>query len=227
LRNNPIRFDGGRSFDIDGAVVSYVWDFGGRLHRERSGGFTLVHSAWNVHAEIDSGDDKGATGTDVATISIGPFPSTERVSVSSAGVEANEDSGGTVVSGDVTREISISADGRFVAFTSRASNLVPNDTNDSLDVFVRDRQSGYYRTGQCRWRWAQGNFASFQPSISADGRYIAFSSYSTTFVAPNSPIATGHVQAPQVTCMIGRPALRSSLCLEHRSASPFVVHRCP
>src|SRR4051812_31139080 len=57
---------------------------------------------------------------------------TELVSVSSTGEQANgrSDSG------------SISPDGRFVAFTSSASNLVPGDTNGAHDIFVRDRQTG-------------------------------------------------------------------------------------
>src|SRR4051812_7211882 len=58
---------------------------------------------------------------------------TERVSVSSAGVGGNANSG-------VGRPAA-SADGRFVAFVSRASNLVPGDTNARQDVFVRDRRT--------------------------------------------------------------------------------------
>ena len=57
---------------------------------------------------------------------------TERVSVNSAGQQAN----GTSVSP------AISADGRFVAFVSMASNLVAGDTNDLPDTFVHDRQTG-------------------------------------------------------------------------------------
>jgi hypothetical protein len=57
---------------------------------------------------------------------------TERVSVGSAGEEANDGSG-------QPSETSISADGRFVAFASRASNLVAGDTNDLQDAFVRQR----------------------------------------------------------------------------------------
>jgi len=57
---------------------------------------------------------------------------TERVSVSNSGIQANSDS----------RSPAISADGRFVAFESWASNLVAGDTNGKLDVFVRDRATG-------------------------------------------------------------------------------------
>src|SRR6185436_8751606 len=61
---------------------------------------------------------------------------TERVSVSSSGAQ------GTSSSAFFVRSTSISADGRFVAFDSYASNFVASDTSLSLDVFVRDRQSG-------------------------------------------------------------------------------------
>src|SRR5436190_13803833 len=57
---------------------------------------------------------------------------TERVSVDSAGNEGNGHS----------LNAAISADGRFVAFRSVASNLVPGDTNRQEDVFVHDRQTG-------------------------------------------------------------------------------------
>src|SRR5207237_7007630 len=57
---------------------------------------------------------------------------TERVSEDSAGGQANF--------GSISP--AISADGRFVAFASLASNLVAGDTNDDFDVFVRDRETG-------------------------------------------------------------------------------------
>ena len=68
---------------------------------------------------------------------------------------------------------SISADGRFVAFTSYAPNLVPGDTNGDFDVFVHDRQTG--RTTQVSVDMAGGDH-SISPSISADGRFVAFAS---------------------------------------------------
>src|SRR5438309_1923695 len=64
----------------------------------------------------------------------------ERVSVSSAGDQGNDSSGG--VSAASAQSVRLSADGRYVAFTSAASNLVPGDTNGVSDVFVRDRVTG-------------------------------------------------------------------------------------
>jgi Tol biopolymer transport system component len=94
---------------------------------------------------------------------------TERVSVSGSEVPANRVSG----------EPELSGDGRFVAFVSSASNLVPGDTNGQ-EVFVRDR---LYRTTERVAVDAAGNQAtraSAHPAISADGRFVAFDS-----IAPN------------------------------------------
>ena len=69
---------------------------------------------------------------------------------------------------------SISADGRYVAFTSNASNLVAGDTNGASDVFVRDLQTGAITRVSTDAGGAQGNDHSYSPAISADGRYVAF-----------------------------------------------------
>src|SRR5215208_5655648 len=89
---------------------------------------------------------------------------TERVSVSSNGKQGNFYSLGPA----------ISADGRFVAFASDASNLVPDDTNNAIDVFVRDRQTGKTRRVSVSSGGAQGNNTSFNQVISSDGRFVAF-----------------------------------------------------
>ena len=68
----------------------------------------------------------------------------------------------------------MSADGRYVAFGSDASNLVPGDTNHAGDVFVRDRRSGTTERVSVATGGTQANGASVSPAISADGRYVAF-----------------------------------------------------
>jgi len=70
-----------------------------------------------------------------------------------------------------------------VAFDSAATNLVAGDTNDTHDVFVRDRQTGRTMRVSVASDGAQGNGHSFSPSISADGRYVAFYSYADNLVA--------------------------------------------
>jgi Tol biopolymer transport system component len=97
---------------------------------------------------------------------------TERMSVDSAGIQGNSDS----------ISPSISADGRFFAFTSGASNLVPGDTNDLYDVFVHDRVAGVTERVSVDSAGIQGNSRSFGSSISADGRFITFGSSASNLV---------------------------------------------
>jgi Tol biopolymer transport system component len=78
---------------------------------------------------------------------------------------------------------SISADGRFVAFASNADNLVPGDTNGFTDVFVKDLQTGAITRVSLDAAGAQGNSHSSSPSLSADGRLVAFWSYANNLVA--------------------------------------------
>jgi Tol biopolymer transport system component len=90
-----------------------------------------------------------------------------RVDVTTAGAVPNQDG----------RAAMISADGRYVVFESEAANLVPNDWNDSKDIFVRDLQTlattrvNLQSDGLEAW-----GGSSWGPSISADGRYVAFAS---------------------------------------------------
>jgi Tol biopolymer transport system component len=77
---------------------------------------------------------------------------------------------------------SISADGRFIAFVSDATNLVPSDTNGAADVFVRDRRTGRTERASVRSGGVQANGRSYQPSISADGGRVAVGSYATNLV---------------------------------------------
>lgn len=97
---------------------------------------------------------------------------TSRVSVSSGGDEGNAES----------YDPSISADGRFVAFDSYASNLVRKDTNGSLDVFVRDLENGTTRRVSVSSARVAGNSDSYLPSISADGRFVAFDSFASNLI---------------------------------------------
>ena len=97
---------------------------------------------------------------------------TIRISKSSDGTQGN----------NTSDYPSISADGRFVAFESQASNLVPNDTNGVKDVFVHDQQTGETIRSSVASDGLQGDRESDSPSISADGRYVAFSSNADNFV---------------------------------------------
>jgi Tol biopolymer transport system component len=98
---------------------------------------------------------------------------TERVSVTNGGAQANGES----LMG------AISSDGRFVAFDSEAPNLVAGDTNRKSDVFVRDRVAGTTERVSIGRRGAQANEDSSVGAISADGRFVAFESDATNLVA--------------------------------------------
>ena len=99
---------------------------------------------------------------------------TTRVSVTSDGTEGN---GSTSYSYP-----SVSADARYVVFSSDANNLVGNDTNDNYDIFVHDRQTGQTTRVSVASDGTQGNGLSVVPSISADVRYIAFQSDASNLV---------------------------------------------
>ena len=99
---------------------------------------------------------------------------TSRVSVSSAGQQGNGNSGGD-------NGLSISANGRYVAFASEADNLVEYDTNGSCDVFVHDRQTGETTRVSVSSTGEQADDDSRSPAISADGRYVAFKSTAGNF----------------------------------------------
>ncbi|MBD0342299.1 MAG: PD40 domain-containing protein, partial [Microcoleus sp. Co-bin12] len=81
---------------------------------------------------------------------------------------------------------SISADGRFVAFSSGASNIVPGDTNNTFDIFVRDRLTNTTTLVSFDSAGNQRNSESYTPSISADGRFVAFSSDASNTVPDDS-----------------------------------------
>jgi Tol biopolymer transport system component len=91
---------------------------------------------------------------------------TTRVSVASDGTQ-----------GDGNSEFPwLSANGRYVAFHSLASNLVSGDTNFTSDIFVHDRKTGQTTRVSVASDGTQGNSFSGDPSISANGRFVAFSS---------------------------------------------------
>jgi hypothetical protein len=106
---------------------------------------------------------------------------TRRVSVNSLGEQANDQS-------FVFHRYNsyISNDGRYIAFSSDASNLVPGDTNNTGDVFLYDRQTGDTLRLSVSTTGAEGDFGSEDPSISADGRIVAFVSAATTLTPGNT-----------------------------------------
>ena len=101
---------------------------------------------------------------------------TERVSVTSAGAEGNGYSG----------QVSISVDGRFVVFHSGADNLATSDSNSAFDIFVHDRSLATTERVSISSSGAECNGFCFDPSISDDGRYVAFMSFASNLVPGDS-----------------------------------------
>lgn len=160
---------------------------------------------------------------------------TTRLSVSSTGEQANKGGGAFGPA--------MSANARYVAFASRASNLVPGDTNRAADVFVRDRVAKVTRRVSIGPRGRQGNRSSFDPAISADGRFVAFVSDARNLVARDTNRATdvfvrdrlkgvtrlvsgGRGGAPGNAAVIFRPAVSGNgRFIVFRSAASNLVPR--
>ena len=128
---------------------------------------------YSAASNLVPGDTNGVTDVFVRELSTGR---TIRVSVASDGAQANGGCGAGL----------ISADGRYVAFESDATNLVPGDTNALSDVFVHDMITGKTTRVNVACDGTQANKVSHLGSISADGRFVAFYSDATNLV-PNLP----------------------------------------
>ena len=87
------------------------------------------------------------------------------------------------VADGISRPQSISADGRFVAFASAAANLVPGDTNDSIDIFVWDCRTDKIERVSTSSSGEQADSGSEYASVSADGRFVVFESGATNLVS--------------------------------------------
>jgi TolB protein len=105
---------------------------------------------------------------------------TERVSVSSREAQGNGFSRGPTISGD----------GRFVAFASAATNLVPRDTNGVDDIFLRDRKEGTTIRVSVGRNGEQQNAPNFGFALARNGRFVAFASDATNLVPGDTNAAT-------------------------------------
>ena len=107
------------------------------------------------------------------------------VSAAADGTVANSESG-------FDGPASVSADGRYVAFTSGGMNLVAGKTDQKGDVFVKDMTTGSVTLVSAAADGTHSNGHSYNPSISADGRYVAFISDADNLV-PNDSSSAPHV----------------------------------
>ena len=177
--------DGTGSHDDAGPIVRYAWrqDTGTEVGLSGADTATPTFMA-PIRAATETlrfiltvTDDRGLSATDTVDVQVIGFaardlPATTRVSVSSDGTEGN----------GMSRRATVSANGRYVAFDSSASDLVIGDTNNTRDVFVHDRWTGDTTRISVASDREQGNEASEDPSISADGHYVSFRSYATNLV---------------------------------------------
>ncbi|MEP7054292.1 MAG: fibronectin type III domain-containing protein [Actinomycetota bacterium] len=127
---------------------------------------------------------------------------TELVSVANGGTPTNNSS--------LPGNDSMSADGRYVAFSSFASNIVPGDTNNFDDIFVLDRTSAVVRRVSVSGSGLQANGASLWPTMSADGRFVAFVSYATNLVVGDTNGAGDVFEADLTTGLLSRMSVTSS-----------------
>lgn len=114
------------------------------------------------------------TASEIATINNTTL--TERVNLNTNGSQANQDSD----------RPDMSADGRYVVFSSGASNLVTGDNNGKQDIFLHDRQTGVTTRISNRTGGEQANGDSFAPAISDDGRIIVYYSLASNLVADDN-----------------------------------------
>ena len=130
---------------------------------------------WSFASNLVPGDTNGTTDVFVHDRQTA---TTERVSVDSR----ERQSVGGALDTNFGRP-AISADGRFVAFASSATNLVKGDRNQTVDVFVRDRVAGTTERVSLTGRRTEANAESSGPALSADGRFVAFTSFADNLVA--------------------------------------------
>jgi Tol biopolymer transport system component len=152
VRSNGAQAKGGPSLDADISAD-------GRFVVFRSGATNLVNKDRNGKPDIFVHDRVSGK--------------TELISKASNGARAR---GGSSKSAD------ISGNGRYVVFDSAAKNLVKGDTNGARDVFIRDRKLGKTKRVSVRTGGRQANGNSEDPTISSDGRKVAFNSRARNLV---------------------------------------------
>ncbi len=129
---------------------------------------------WSSASNLVRGD---TNGTDDVFVRDRRANTTARVSVSSRGVQGDRLSQAGWITGD----------GRYVAFVSQATNLVPGDRNSTADVFVRDRATGLTQRASVSSGGTEGNAQSLEPwqngrAITQDGRFAVFDSEASNLV---------------------------------------------
>jgi Tol biopolymer transport system component len=123
---------------------------------------------------------------------------TVRASTKPNGVQGTDDSG----------HPSLSNDGRYLAFESDSPGLVAGDTNDTTDVFVRDQVAGTLKRVSLTNGGAEADFGGDTPTISGDGRYVAFISYDQLSAEDTNDFGDVYVRdtLANTTTLVSKPA---------------------
>jgi RHS repeat-associated protein len=184
-------------------------------------GFSAVITPDGQHiAYVSATDDLASDVTDtngrpdvfLATITPTAF-TTRMVSVNGAGTNGGDnDSGTTVYNNDLTFGYpQVSADGRYVAFESLASNLVAGvtDANNDRDIFVRDMQTNTTRLVSVTPAGAAGALRSTSPAMNGDGTVVAFESLAANLV-PNDVNGTQDIFVRDLSAGVTEVATRRS-----------------
>ena len=132
---------------------------------------------------------------------------TELISKSICGTQSNGSSNPS----------SISADGRFVAFSSTATDLVEKDTNNFCDIFIYDMQSGKTELVSIASDGVQANNNCYSPSISADGRFVAFETISSNLIMNDTNLSVDIFVHDRLT----NSTVRASLASDGTQCEPF------
>jgi Tol biopolymer transport system component len=162
-------------------------------------------------ANLVNGDTNGFVDIFVRDRQTG---TTTRVSVSSGGQQANDNSDSYTA---------ISGDGRYVAFNSDATNLVNGDGNVVSDIFVHDRQTGITERVSLNSDEVPGNAVSNDPAISADGRFVSFTSWADNLVAGDTNNAIDIFVRDRLLGVTTRVSVNSSGVQADKAASQSAI----
>ncbi|MEJ7730112.1 MAG: PKD domain-containing protein [Polyangiaceae bacterium] len=175
-----VTFDGRGSYQIGGELASHSWDFGDQTSATGPQQAHAYSAAGTYTATLTVTSADGLTATDERTVLVidpASLPAMETLCVSVTSASAQ----GSGASFDPQ----VTPDGRYVVFESTASDLVPDDTNASPDVFLKDLSTGAIERVSVATGGAEAisglGFALNQraPRITPDGRFVFFASDAT------------------------------------------------
>lgn len=162
--------------NLTGATTTQVTKTSGGVQANNDSWDPAVSSDGRYVAYESRATNLGTTDTNGARDIYLTDTSTGAITRVSVGAAAAEGDG-------ASRHAGLSSDGRWVVFESDATNFVANDTNGTTDVFLHDTLTNTTQRVSVRTNGTQGKGASYDPQISADGRFVIFTSDAPNLVA--------------------------------------------